>query len=493
MKKMRFRTYLFYLLAISVAVPLLVLTYTQYRVIEQNIEKENIFISQDAASLANNVSVRIDAVVSLVQMAANVLRAEGTKNPQRLTQILSGLRDSLPYVQSLHFDTPAGISVAADPLKGADGRSNVGADHSDQDHWLHFQGSDGIWVSDVIQVKSFGNVPMVFVASPALGTDGKVVGYVVATLDLPELYRYITSGIQLSDSVVRVLDRRGIPVFASDSKGLAKALINPSELRRIINENKKGAHIIYRPDASDLVGALEQIPSLGWVVGVFQRAEDRETAVYSMVATNVLLFLLLLFLIAVIATLGGRPLTESVSKLITQVREGRPVPTEEEKVTSPEELVELQKTFCRLLAKLKSQQTELTKLQESPISVISQEARLHKDLADLYSSVLNSVPVPVAVTDGNGMVRFVNDASLPILANPGQGADFEKVLRKNFTSAEMRERWTDANDITLTQLNTGRKYAMYRTSFNVGGRQRSVFTFVTQPMRRQGILEALAQ
>lgn len=42
-------------MAVTLSLPLLVLTYTQYRMIEQEIERENTLLVEDASALSNNV------------------------------------------------------------------------------------------------------------------------------------------------------------------------------------------------------------------------------------------------------------------------------------------------------------------------------------------------------------------------------------------------------------------------------------------------------
>ena len=60
----------------------------------------------------------------------------------------------------------------------------------------------------------------------------------------------------------------------------------PSKVLKELVANKENAQVLSRNDASDLVGAIREIPGLGWYVGVFKKEEDRESAIISMAATN---------------------------------------------------------------------------------------------------------------------------------------------------------------------------------------------------------------
>ena len=110
--------------------------------------------------------------------------------------------------------------------------------------------------------------------------------------------------------------------------------LDSSKVLKELVANKENAQVLSRNDASDLVGAIREIPGLGWYVGVFKKEEDRESAIISMAATNSLIFFFLLLVTFILASYSVRPLTESVNKLIEQVREGKAVPTEAEKSPS---------------------------------------------------------------------------------------------------------------------------------------------------------------
>lgn len=62
-----------------------------------------------------------------------------------------------------------------------------------------------------------------------------------------------------------------------------------------------------------------------------------------MAATNSLIFFFLLLVTFILASYSVRPLTESVNKLIEQVREGKAVPTEAEKSIIPKNSLSFRK------------------------------------------------------------------------------------------------------------------------------------------------------
>ena len=94
------------------------------------------------------------------------------------------------------------------------------------------------------------------------------------------------------------------------------------------------------------------------------------------------------------------------------MREGKAVPTEAEKVHHPEELVELQKAFCRLLAKLKSHQKSEGALSELSESDVQKEVELLKEQYEFLQALITLLPSPMAIVDENGFVRFLKSVRL---------------------------------------------------------------------------------
>ena len=127
-----------------------------------------------------------------------------------------------------------------------------------------------------------------------------------------------------------------------------------------------------------------------------------------------------------------RPLTESVNKLIEQVREGKTVPTEAEKVHHPEELVELQKAFCRLLVKLKSHQKSEGAIGELSESDAQKEVELLKEQYEFLQALVTLLPSPMAIVDENGFVRFLNQSASKFFDKAVAGANFARMLKDKF-------------------------------------------------------------
>ena len=119
----------------------------------------------------------------------------------------------------------------------------------------------------------------------AINKSGKIIGYAVSALDLKSLYEDVVSGLDIQDSAVYILDKKGAPIYATDHVNSPEPLI-PSKVLKELVANKENAQVLSRNDASDLVGAIREIPGLGWYVGVFKKEEDRESAIISMAATN---------------------------------------------------------------------------------------------------------------------------------------------------------------------------------------------------------------
>ena len=431
MRPMRLRNYIFYLLALTITLPLLVLSYSQYRMIEQEIRKDDLLLVEDALALSNNIKNRVDSAKTLVVMSASTLQVYGPEDKSALRTILKSILTEVPYFLNIHYGDANGDVIVFEPPRNARNESNEGMSHTNRDHWSHIRNRDSVYISDVIMAIGAANVPIVNICAPAINKSGKIIGYAVSALDLKSLYEDVVSGLDIQDSAVYILDRKGAPIYATDHVYSPEPLI-PSKVLQELVANKKNAQVLSRNDASDLVGAIREIPELGWYVGVFKKQEDRQVAIISMVATNSLIFFFLLLVTFILASCSVRPLTDAVNKLIEQVREGKAVPTEAEKVRHPEELVELQKAFCRLLVKLKSHQKADGAAREWNESDAQKEVELLKEQYDFLEALITLLPSPMAIVDENGFVRFLNQSASKFFDKAVAGANFAQMLKDKF-------------------------------------------------------------
>lgn len=478
MRPKRLRTYIFYLLAITILLPLLMLSYSQYRMIEQEIKKDDLVLSEDALALSNNIKSRVEAAKSIVVMSANVYQIYGPGNQQELRRLLKSVVSTVPYFLNIHFGNAQGQVVAFEPPFNAKGESNENVSHLDRDHWKHIHNRDSVFISDVIQAKGAANIPIVNICAPAINRAGEIIGYAVSALDLKLLYEGVVAGLDLKDSVIYILDSKGAPIYATDHSNSPESIISPQKLKNLADVNGK-AQVLARNDASDLVGAIEEIPELGWYVGVFKKDEDRQAALFAMVATNTLIFFFLLLATFLLANLAVRPLSDAVNKLIEQVREGRAVPTEAEKIKAPEELVELQKAFCRLLVKVKNHQTDLVENSGAVDTWTEKEVELIKEQNEFLEATITLLPTPMAIVDENGFVRFFNQEASKFFGEPVTGAYFMKVLRDKFDveDAKLTSKAFLKGKILRTHDSKSEYSVLRRELPAVGDLKRSVYVF----------------
>ena len=303
MRPMRLRNYIFYLLALTITLPLLLLSYSQYRMIEQEIRKDDLLLVEDALALSNNIKNRVESAKTLGVMSANTLQVYGTEDKSALRSILKSILTEVPYFLNIHYGDANGDVIVFEPPKNARNESNEGISHTTRDHWSHIHNRESVYISDVIMATGAADVPIINICAPAIGKSGKIIGYAVSALDLKSLYEDVVSGLDIQDSAVYILDKKGAPIYATDHVNSPEPLI-PSKVLKELVANKENAQVLSRNDASDLVGAIREIPGLGWYVGVFKKEEDRESAIISMAATNSLIFFFLLLVIQSINTLS---------------------------------------------------------------------------------------------------------------------------------------------------------------------------------------------
>lgn len=448
---MKFRTYLFYILALAITVPFIVLSFTQYLMIKQEIEKEQAIVQENAQVLVNNLKNRVDTATGLVAMAANVLRMDGIDNVSRLNRVLSYLRDSMPEFLNVHYDSPEGFSVAFDPPRNSKGESNVGQDHTGRAHWQHIKDNEHTYISDVLKGVGATTEKIINIAAPAITKDGKILGYAVSALNLKTLSRRILEGVASNDYVIWVLDSQGKPIYANDRDDLDSAVLPRSTIQGYLN-SKVSHHLITRDSGSDLVGVIQPIRELGWVVGCFRRAQDQDAAIFSMFMTNTVIFLLVLLVTFLIAVLASNRLTRDLNILVNQIKNGRTRPGQDEKIKSPEELVELQKAYFTMAGKLRATQSELDKLQSSSNSELARKTELYKEQQQMMSSLVNASSAGIVVTDANGYIRFINPAAHKMLKGANVGMRLLPVLAEEYESPLPQEEWVTRNSVGLKSI-----------------------------------------
>lgn len=103
MRPVRLRNYIFYLLALTITLPLLVLSYSQYRMIEQEIRKDDLLLVEDALALSNNIKNGVDSAKTLVVMSASTLQVYGTEDKSALRAILKSILTEVPYFLNIHY------------------------------------------------------------------------------------------------------------------------------------------------------------------------------------------------------------------------------------------------------------------------------------------------------------------------------------------------------------------------------------------------------
>lgn len=465
MKPIRFRTYLYYILTLAVAIPFVVFTILQARTVSLETERQDAVLVDEAKALSNTLRMRVNMIRGIVFTASGLLQVEGTQNKDKLNRMLSNLKESIPDVTSLRLDTASGVSVACAPCKNPSGKSNLGVNHEiSRDHWTHVRNIDNIYISNIIQANEKGGVPVINMASSALAKDGKVLGYAVASIDLQSLSRRVIEGLGLSKEIIWILDSRGHQIYSNSPETVN--LLPVSSWEALVNTEDSGnVRVITRPETSDLVGAVEKLPNLEWRVCVFKTFQDRKSAILSTILTNLLIFFLVLLLTFAIATSAAKPLTSAVAKLMSQVRAGVATPSKEQRVSSPEELVELQKAFCLMAAN-----AQRANKPHVPRGTASSAATRE---FDVLKAVFNSISDPVMVTDRRGLIRYLNNKTRSQFNLTETGVNIKEALKGRFS---LNDRVDNEGSEVFDKLNR-EKYSVITLTLNHEG-DRIAYIFV---------------
>lgn len=162
-------------------------------------------------------------------MSASTLQVYGTEDKSALRAILKSILTEVPYFLNIHYGDVNGDVIVFEPPKNARNESNEGVSHTNRDHWSHIRNRDSVYISDVIMATGAANVPIVNICAPAINKSGKIIGYAVSALDLKSLYEDVVSGLDIQDSAVYILDKKGAPIYATDHVNSPEPLI-PSKV-----------------------------------------------------------------------------------------------------------------------------------------------------------------------------------------------------------------------------------------------------------------------
>ena len=395
---MRFRTLLFFISAAAVTIPCLVMGWLQYVAVEREFTEDDRTRAEISLLVSERLEAKVDNAVSLVTAAAEILKSEEGEPAEKLNLILEELCKASPDILNMHFDDPSAVSVAFSPRKNKRGESNIGVSHKDRSHWKNPYVKDGISVSGLVQAVGASDRKIVNITKPVY-SNGHFVGLAVAALDLEQIATQVLKGLATDAYQIGIFGRNGEVIFSS---GKSVPLHNLS-----IEERTHRSFEYY--------GYVRPLAVTDWSVGVFSRTVDRKTVLVQLFIRNVFVWLATFLAAIVIGFLASISVVRAVEKLTRQMTAARILPDKSEKIKSPRELVQLQRTYGRMQERLLTAQTRLKELNSSLEAKVKAQVETIQRHEALLTSLFSDMNEGIVLFNQKLEMRFRNPSAVRLL------------------------------------------------------------------------------
>lgn len=400
---MRFRTLLFFISAAAVTIPCLVMGWLQYVAVEREFTEDDRTRAEISLLVSERLEAKVDNAVSLVTAAAEILKSEEGEPAEKLSLILEELCKASPDILNMHFDDPSAVSVAFSPRKNKRGESNIGVSHKDRSHWKNPYVKDGISVSGLVQAVGASDRKIVNITKPVY-SNGRFVGLAVAALDLEQIATQVLKGLATDAYQIGIFGRNGEVIFSS---GKSVPLHNLSIEER--------THRSFTFSNAEYYGYVRPLAVTDWSVGVFSRTVDRKTVLVQLFIRNVFVWLATFLAAIVIGFLASISVVRAVEKLTRQMTAARILPDKSEKIKSPRELVQLQRTYGRMQERLLTAQTRLKELNSSLEAKVKAQVETIQRHEALLTSLFSDMNEGIVLFNQKLEMRFRNPSAVRLL------------------------------------------------------------------------------
>ena len=400
---MRFRTLLFFISAAAVTIPCLVMGWLQYVAVEREFTEDDRTRAEISLLVSERLEAKVDNAVSLVTAAAEILKSEEGEPAEKLSLILEELCKASPDILNMHFDDPSAVSVAFSPRKNKRGESNIGVSHKERSHSKNPYVKDGISVSGLVQAVGASDRKIVNITKPVY-SNGRFVGLAVAALDLEQIAAQVLKGLATDAYQIGIFGRNGEVIFSS---GKSVPLHNLSIEER--------THRSFTFSNAEYYGYVRPLAVTDWSVGVFSRTVDRKTVLVQLFIRNVFVWLATFLAAIVIGFLASISVVRAVEKLTRQMTAARILPDKSEKIKSPRELVQLQRTYGRMQERLLTAQTRLKELNSSLEAKVKAQVETIQRHEALLTSLFSDMNEGIVLFNQKLEMRFRNPSAVRLL------------------------------------------------------------------------------
>lgn len=166
---------------------------------------------------------------------------------------------------------------------------------------------------------------------------------------------------------------------------------------------------------AEYYGYVRPLAVTDWSVGVFSRTVDRKTVLVQLFIRNVFVWLATFLAAIVIGFLASISVVRAVEKLTRQMTAARILPDKSEKIKSPRELVQLQRTYGRMQERLLTAQTRLKELNSSLEAKVKAQVETIQRHEALLTSLFSDMNEGIVLFNQKLEMRFRNPSAVRLL------------------------------------------------------------------------------
>ncbi len=327
---------------------------------------------------------------------AGLLALEKVLDPDRLDPSqtepeLAKFHSLYPAFRTLALIDLHGTLTAADPIKGANGRSILRVNLADRDYFKQTLATGRPFVSDVFLGRGMGADPIIMLSVPVRDRNGAMVAMVAGSLRCTRFQELLESIAYMRQTELLILDQKDRVILASSGAPFEpmQSLRDSPVITPVVRSSQKTfrtRRIEKKPDR-DL--AQERLTSLahtksGWTVVISQPLGvivAESTTYYLVTAIWVLIGL-------VIASVGARQLSKSLTRPVEglaerigrAVMDGGALEPAELPADAPLEIAHLMQDVDRMAARVSESYRQLQ-------AALSDRGRLNEELANVLADL----------------------------------------------------------------------------------------------------------
>jgi methyl-accepting chemotaxis protein len=244
----------------------------------ESMERSQLLSHVVAQQLDDYVIVRRQIIAEIADELATFDRLE----TETLMPVLMRSSASLPGMfERIIFLNPTGISLAAHPSAGSDGKSAIGLNYGDRNYLKEVLATKKPYIERSVIMGRATNRPVLVVAAPVLDRAGNVRGVVSAALDTSDVAKFVEELKVGQTGRVTIAGIDGVAIIHKDPKIVQQRFdFSKLPIWRTVTAQDQGA-LSAVLDVYDVprLGGFATVPTIGWKIWTTIAASELENAI----------------------------------------------------------------------------------------------------------------------------------------------------------------------------------------------------------------------